>query len=144
MAAAYLETPSRVWRRIEAVEGRDMPSLPSLPTFDDDDSTDHSLGNNSDILGGLDDKDELRGLAGELRASGGFDASGPAHTTAAASTIRPGSSINSTARLLNSLTGRSSLGNSNASKSGIGSLGGSGSSGRRSFGLGGVNVMRAW
>src|ERR1700733_10930673 len=30
-----LETPSRVWRRIDAAEGADMPSLPSLPTFDD-------------------------------------------------------------------------------------------------------------
>ena len=30
-----LETPSRVWRRIDAAEGADMPSLPSLPAFDD-------------------------------------------------------------------------------------------------------------
>jgi hypothetical protein len=29
-----LETPSRIWRRIEAVEGDSMPSLPSLPHFD--------------------------------------------------------------------------------------------------------------
>lgn len=34
--AAMLETPSRIWRRIEAVEDRDMPSLPSLPPFDED------------------------------------------------------------------------------------------------------------
>lgn len=33
--AAMLETPSRIWRRIEAVEDRDMPSLPSLPPFED-------------------------------------------------------------------------------------------------------------
>jgi len=30
-----LETPSRIWRRIEAIEHRDMPSLPSLPPFED-------------------------------------------------------------------------------------------------------------
>jgi hypothetical protein len=30
-----LETPSRVWRRIHAAEGADMPSLPSLPALDD-------------------------------------------------------------------------------------------------------------
>jgi len=30
-----LETPSRIWRRIEAVENNDMPSLPSLPPFED-------------------------------------------------------------------------------------------------------------
>ena len=33
--AAMLETPSRIWRRIEAIEDRDMPSLPSLPPFED-------------------------------------------------------------------------------------------------------------
>jgi hypothetical protein len=32
---AMLETPSRIWRRIEAIEGQDMPSLPSLPAYDD-------------------------------------------------------------------------------------------------------------
>jgi hypothetical protein len=30
-----LETPSRVWRRIEDAQHIDMPSLPSLPTIDD-------------------------------------------------------------------------------------------------------------
>jgi hypothetical protein len=33
--ATLLETPSRIWRRIEAIEHRDMPSLPSLPPFED-------------------------------------------------------------------------------------------------------------
>ena len=33
--ATMLETPSRIWRRIEAVEDRDMPSLPSLSPFED-------------------------------------------------------------------------------------------------------------
>ncbi|KAG7445045.1 uncharacterized protein BT62DRAFT_206857 [Guyanagaster necrorhizus] len=39
MAAMQLETPSRIWRRIEAVEDRDMPSLPSIPGFDDSDGS---------------------------------------------------------------------------------------------------------
>ena len=30
-----LETPSRIWRRIEAREGRDIPSLPSIPLYED-------------------------------------------------------------------------------------------------------------
>jgi len=33
--AGMLETPSRIWRRIEAVQDREMPSLPSLPSFDE-------------------------------------------------------------------------------------------------------------
>ncbi|ESK89340.1 hypothetical protein Moror_16258 [Moniliophthora roreri MCA 2997] len=33
--ALMLETPSRIWRRIEADDGQDMPSLPSLPPMDD-------------------------------------------------------------------------------------------------------------
>ncbi|KAK0202528.1 hypothetical protein DFS33DRAFT_908013 [Desarmillaria ectypa] len=39
MAAMQLETPSRIWRRIEAVEDQDMPSLPSIPGFDDSDGS---------------------------------------------------------------------------------------------------------
>lgn len=33
--ALQLETPSRIWRRIEAAADNEMPSLPSLPHFDD-------------------------------------------------------------------------------------------------------------
>ena len=33
--AAILETPSRVWRRIQDIEGQEMPSLPSIPVMDD-------------------------------------------------------------------------------------------------------------
>ena len=32
---ALLETPSRIWRRIEADEQNDMPSLPEVPAFED-------------------------------------------------------------------------------------------------------------
>lgn len=38
--ATTLETPSRIWRRIEAIEHRDMPSLPSLPPFEDSEEVD--------------------------------------------------------------------------------------------------------
>ena len=43
--ATMLETPSRIWRRIEEVEDRDMPSLPSLSPFEDSVSseTPHTL-----------------------------------------------------------------------------------------------------
>ena len=32
---ALVETPSRIWRRIEADEQNDVPSLPDLPSFED-------------------------------------------------------------------------------------------------------------
>ncbi|EKM50608.1 uncharacterized protein PHACADRAFT_152721 [Phanerochaete carnosa HHB-10118-sp] len=32
---AILETPSRVWRRIQDIEGQEMPSLPSIPVMED-------------------------------------------------------------------------------------------------------------
>jgi hypothetical protein len=32
---ALLETPSRIWRRIEADEQNDLPSLPEVPAFED-------------------------------------------------------------------------------------------------------------
>lgn len=32
---ALLETPSRIWRRIEADEQNDMPSLPEVPPYED-------------------------------------------------------------------------------------------------------------
>ncbi|KII85948.1 hypothetical protein PLICRDRAFT_114966 [Plicaturopsis crispa FD-325 SS-3] len=53
---AMLETPSRIWRRIEAVEGRsrDMPSLPSLPAFEDSNAASSST-SESDQLPSDDD-----------------------------------------------------------------------------------------
>ncbi|KAG5654174.1 hypothetical protein H0H81_006556 [Sphagnurus paluster] len=93
--AAMLETPSRVWRRIEAIEDRDMPSLPSLPGFED--SADPDLDEHSDFDDDLD------------------DISAPIHSTPAppsahhtmASTIRPSSSTSSTARFASSIASRS-------------------------------------
>ena len=40
--AAMLETPSRVWRRIQDIEGQEMPSLPSLPPMEEDSTDNHT------------------------------------------------------------------------------------------------------
>ncbi|KAF8075138.1 hypothetical protein FPV67DRAFT_1605655 [Lyophyllum atratum] len=94
--AAMLETPSRVWRRIEAIEDRDMPSLPSLPGFEDStDSADHHAHSESD--------DDPNDISLPLQST-------PLVTTAhqtAASTIRPSSSTSSTARFASSIASRS-------------------------------------
>ncbi|KAF8238118.1 hypothetical protein L208DRAFT_1243498 [Tricholoma matsutake] len=91
-----LETPSRVWRRIEAIEDRDMPSLPSLPPFEDSVEADIAL------------DEHLSNNLSPIHSS-------PMHSTpaasahhTAASTIRPPSSASSTARFANSLVSRSS------------------------------------
>ncbi|KAG1737174.1 hypothetical protein EDB19DRAFT_995876 [Suillus lakei] len=90
---AMLETPSRIWRRIQAADEGEPPSLPSLPAFDDSgsqdsDSDQHSTDEGLDIL--------------------------PVHSTPAAfsahtatSTIRLQSSTSSTARFASSLASRS-------------------------------------
>lgn len=95
---AMLETPSRVWRRIEAVEDRDMPSLPSLPPFEDSAEIDQS---SSEIDAALRDENLS-------------DISAPIHSTPAAisshtatSTIRAKSSTSSTARFASSIASRS-------------------------------------
>ncbi|KAG2358530.1 hypothetical protein BDR07DRAFT_268225 [Suillus spraguei] len=90
---AMLETPSRIWRRIQAADEGEPPSLPSLPAFDysgaqDSDSDQHSTDDGPDIL--------------------------PVHSTPApisahtvTSTIRLQSSTSSTARFASSLASRS-------------------------------------
>ncbi|KAF9446897.1 hypothetical protein P691DRAFT_155976 [Macrolepiota fuliginosa MF-IS2] len=100
--AAMLETPSRIWRRIEAVEDQDMPSLPSLPAFEDsadvEPLTSRVLPQESDENT---DDDDLHSVPS------------PRHSTPAASqynsTIRPFSSTNTTARLANSFGSRKSF-----------------------------------
>ena len=91
-----LETPSRLWRRIQDGERGEHPSLPSLPAFDesgeprseDTDSIDLDLSNGSSI--------------------------DPVHSTPAAysshsvSTVRQPLSAASTARFANSIASRSS------------------------------------
>lgn len=88
-----LETPSRVWRRIEAVEGRDMPSLPSLPALDD------SL-DDPETSSNPDQSDDSQNIL-------------PVHSTPALSshtqtTIRAPQSTSSTARFAHSIASRSS------------------------------------
>ncbi|KAG6877425.1 hypothetical protein C0993_007593 [Termitomyces sp. T159_Od127] len=94
--AAMLETPSRVWRRIEAVEDRDMPSLPSLPGFDDSDDPD-PLGEPSDF------DDDLEDISPPVTST---PAPASSHHTMV-STIRPTSSTSSTARFASSIASRS-------------------------------------
>lgn len=91
--AAMLETPSRVWRRIEEIEDRDMPSLPSLPPFEDsaEEHSDH------------DELDDLSDMSSPLHST---PAAASIHNTAA-STIRPTSSTSSTARFASSIASRS-------------------------------------
>ncbi|KAF7798727.1 hypothetical protein EIP86_009952 [Pleurotus ostreatoroseus] len=93
MAAAMLETPSRVWRRIQEVEGQDMPSLPSLPVFEDSADQASTQSESMDLS----------------------DASNPLTSTPATykssntmTTIRPPGSTGSTARFAHSINSRSS------------------------------------
>ncbi|KAI0954730.1 hypothetical protein AcW1_006527 [Taiwanofungus camphoratus] len=94
--AAMLETPSRVWRRIEAAEGREMPSLPSLPAFDD--SVDEEFESTDETSDSIHDSPP---------------AHSPIHSTPAlsshtvTSTIRAPSSTSSTARFAHSIASRS-------------------------------------
>ncbi|KAJ3717958.1 hypothetical protein C8R42DRAFT_724167 [Lentinula raphanica] len=111
--AAMLETPSRIWRRIEAEGSRDMPSLPSVPNFDD----------SAEISISSDDPQPYRGEH-ESDEEPSFGRMGsPIHSTPAASThhastIRATSSTSSTTRFANSLvrSGRSSMAHSNLSR----------------------------
>ncbi|KAG6811541.1 hypothetical protein H0H92_006894 [Tricholoma furcatifolium] len=94
--AAMLETPSRVWRRIEAVENRDMPSLPSLPGFEDSDNPD-PLEDPSET------DDDASNISSPMTST---PAPASAHHTIA--TIRPSSSTSSTARFASSIDSRRS------------------------------------
>ncbi|KIK56356.1 hypothetical protein GYMLUDRAFT_174310 [Collybiopsis luxurians FD-317 M1] len=111
--ASILETPSRIWRRIEAEGDRDMPSLPSVPAFDD--SAD--ISSFSDNPESNDHQVEEDPSFGSLRS--------PIHSTPAASshyasTMRAASSTSSATRFANSLArsvrSRSSMAHSSASR----------------------------
>ncbi|KAJ6619906.1 hypothetical protein B0H10DRAFT_2024000 [Mycena sp. CBHHK59/15] len=100
--AGMLETPSRIWRRIEAIEDRDMPSLPSLPAFGDSEE--------GESLNQISDRNDEGEVDDQLS-----NISTPMHSTPAtshhASTLRAASST-STSRFANSIarTSRSSMG----------------------------------
>ena len=100
MAAPLLETPSRVWRRIEAIEGRDMPSLPSVPGFDE--STESTEGGDSSIPLCKDGDDDAIDLLGDAPIH-----STPATVSSHTTTIHGASRTNSTARFATSIASRS-------------------------------------
>ncbi|KAJ3509021.1 hypothetical protein NMY22_g16432 [Coprinellus aureogranulatus] len=99
--AGMLETPSRIWRRIEAVQDREMPSLPSLPSFDDSDGEESAM---SRVL--EESEDDLNDSLGDMSL--------PVHSTPATSnhtatvTLQPPLSAASTARFAHSIASRSS------------------------------------
>ncbi|KAJ7200929.1 hypothetical protein B0H12DRAFT_1081102, partial [Mycena haematopus] len=106
--AGMLETPSRIWRRIEDIEDRDMPSLPSVPAYGDSEGEDQSLNQISNRMDAVD----IEQLS---------DISVPMHSTPTASshhvsTVRAASSTSSASRFANSIarTSRSSMGRSSA------------------------------
>lgn len=101
--AALLETPSRVWRRIQAVEGQDMPSLPEVPAFEDsadaDPSSSRLLPQESDDT--TDDDDLLHTIPSTRHSTPGASQYG--------STVRPFGSAHSTPRFVNSFGSRKSF-----------------------------------
>ncbi|KDQ61486.1 hypothetical protein JAAARDRAFT_511841 [Jaapia argillacea MUCL 33604] len=94
MQGVQLETPSRIWRRIENIDDRSMPSLPSLPVFDDD-LTSSDLHSSQDNLS----LDSFPVQSTPAAAS--------SHTHTVTSTIRPPNSTSSTTRFAHSIASRS-------------------------------------
>ena len=98
--ATMLETPSRIWRRIEAIEHRDMPSLPSLPPFEDSEEVD----DDSQAQDG--DNVELIDHDGDVSSPMHLTLTTAQHTTTA--TYRGSGGNSSTARFSNSIASISS------------------------------------
>lgn len=100
-----LETPSRIWRRIEEVEDRDMPSLPSLPAFED--SVEEEMNSSSDRHDEEEVDDQLSDISTPIHSTPALSSH---HTVG--STIRAPSSTSSTARFAHSIarSARSSQG----------------------------------
>ncbi|OCH84115.1 hypothetical protein OBBRIDRAFT_891971 [Obba rivulosa] len=103
--ATMLETPSRIWRRIEAVEGRDMPSLPSLPGLED----------SEDATSQTTDEPSLEDIQESLPLQ---STPAPLSARTNASTIRPPSSTSSTVRFAHSIASRASKSSMSASNTG--------------------------
>jgi hypothetical protein len=104
-----LETPSRIWRRIEAIEDRDMPSLPSVPAFDDSEGEDDSLNQISNVRDADEVEEQLSNISAPMHST-------PTASSHHASTMRAASSTSSASRFANSIarTSRSSTGRSSA------------------------------
>ncbi|KAF9479579.1 hypothetical protein BDN70DRAFT_878644 [Pholiota conissans] len=112
--ATMLETPSRIWRRIEAVEARDMPSLPSLPPFEDSQEVEESQ-----LVAPTqqDDEDQYDDLFDDVISSP-LQSTPTATHYSTTTAFRAPSSTSSTARFAHSIASRS-----NRSSSGMTSRG---------------------
>jgi len=97
--ATMLETPSRIWRRIEAIENNDMPSLPSLPLFEDsaeaDDSHEPTRNDDDHQF-----DEDFEGLTSPLHST-------PTTTHHTVNSVNGPSSTSSTARFAHSIASRS-------------------------------------
>jgi len=92
-----LETPSRIWRRIEAIENNDMPSLPSLPPFEDSEDSQEPIQNDDDHQF----DEDFDSLVSPLHST----PTTTHHTVT--STVNGPSSTSSTARFAHSIASRS-------------------------------------
>ncbi|KAJ6498301.1 hypothetical protein DFH09DRAFT_334683 [Mycena vulgaris] len=106
--AAMLETPSRIWRRLEAFDDRDMPSLPSVPAFGD---SDESLNQTSEHNDAEEVEEQLSDISAPMHST-------PTASSHHASTVRAASSTSSASRFANSIarTSRSSMGRSSSTR----------------------------
>jgi hypothetical protein len=107
---ALLETPSRIWRRIEADEQNDMPSLPEVPAFEDSNDVNATTTSEESHQSALQPTSPLQSTPAPLSVQ---------------NTIRLQSSTSSTTRFAQSITSR-------ASRSGSGFSSSTGSLSRRS------------
>ena len=110
--AIISETPSRIWRRIQDGEERDMPSLPSLPAFEDSAMVDADTSSHRD-----ESSDNLSNISTPITST-----PAPTNSHHTASTIYGHSATASATRFANSIrssnrSSRSSLAGFMSSKS---------------------------
>ncbi|KAJ3512287.1 hypothetical protein NLJ89_g3604 [Agrocybe chaxingu] len=99
--ATMLETPSRIWRRIEAIEEQDMPSLPSLPPFEDSTGEDELQNAEINDMDNEESGDNMETMSTRIHST-------PASTHhTLTSTFRAPGSSSSTARFAQSIESRS-------------------------------------
>ncbi len=110
--ATMLETPSRIWRRIEAAEAREMPSLPSLPPFEDSGDLEESSDPNQH-----DDEDNYDELFANI--SSPMQSTPTSSHNTVTSTFRGPPSATSTARFAHSIASRSNKSLTNTGSRGL-------------------------